>query len=435
MLSGLLILLLSIHSWAQVEHSATLDTRPNEFIRLTAMRIRFSTAPIASKNQISIDYHISNTWNPTTGLQFPGTGLPPLGPGETVTSPSYASRPDEYKIYTADGVLRGLTARLIHKTSENNEVSITLNTYMLVGGNNKIDALVSDQLIENVHKNLWGQSDPFRRLINPLNRAQFQFIDRQGREFNLGDGSRFSGTLDLSDIKYIRLIQNKHILWSMNLGAHVGVPLNSFRSFVSDGVSVGTALTGQVYRSKRPNSHLKGYSITFASGFMAQDDQAIRLHSDKINFADQRYVQGYRIALNQNFDYRNKRQFVLGVELQGMTRPTSNRDGARGPVDVTAIGLKNVYKDDYWTPTNDYNVTNEARGARSLITGSEYITLNLSYRFGDPKTAPSVSVYAQEDWKLFYGDKPFLLFLSSDNVQDWGVGVKLTQPIAWKKRR
>ena len=414
----------------RIEHGSMVDSRPNEFIRLTTLRIRFSTAPIATNNQLSFAYHIGNTWNPTTALYFPGADVPPLThEWDVIKEPQYKDAPGQYKIYGADGVLRGGSLCFIHKTSESNELVFKINMYSLVGGNNWIDIPVSDHILEGFHEKFLGQQDPFRRQINPMDQALIQFIDRNGREFEMNNNDSFVGSLDIADIKYFNIVKNEKVLWTANFGAHFGIPLNQFRSHISAGLSVGTAMTTKVF---------KGYSFTVAGGIMGQDDRAIRLHPDKINFADQRYVGGYRFLLSHNFDFKNGKRFLFGLELQGMTRPTSIREGARGPADVTSIGLNNQYVQDYWTPTNNYNTTAERKGARGLLTGSEYITLNFSYRFGEANDAPILSFYIQEDWKVFMGTRFGVLFLQSDNVQDFGAGLKFAAPLSFfnfKKRK
>ena len=71
-----------------------------------------------------------------------------------------------------------------------------------------------------------------------------------------------------------------------------------------------------------------------------------------------------------------------------------------------------------------------------MIRGSEYISLNFSYRFGKPDRAPTLTFYLQEDWSLLYDleGASLPLFSTSNNAQDFGAGIKFIQPITAQKK-
>ncbi|HYC87532.1 MAG TPA: hypothetical protein VEB86_20000, partial [Chryseosolibacter sp.] len=95
------------------------------------------------------------------------------------------------------------------------------------------------------------------------------------------------------------------------------------------------------------------------------------------------------------------------------------------------IGVQTSYTPEYWTAARPINITNQRRAGRSLIRGSEYLTLNFSWRSGKTPGSPTVAVYFQEDWTVIYDPEGtgLPLFSQSNNSQDFGVGIKFIKPV------
>jgi|GEM_PF-3044188 len=408
----------------QIEHAPMIDTRANEPVRILSMRLPFRIAPIAGKHEISLDLHSGNTWNPSGVLEYQEPWEPyPAKPWEATYHPHYDEAPDRYQFYSADGVMRSCATTYTRKVSPSGELYTAINVNMLVGGESFIDAAARDNTIEHLHRILLGQDDPFRRFEHGLNLAEMKFTDRQGRTFEIRPRQLFAGTWDVGYRHFTELLQRQKILWTLSLEAQAGIPLTRGRDHMSAGLIAGTALTKQV---------TKNYGMTIAVGYAAQHDKVARIREEylDLNYAD--IVTGYRILLGQNIDFKNHHRFSIGIEMQGMTAPLSTKQRVTAPHVVPEdVGVQSSYAPERWTYERPINVTNQRRAARSLIRGSEFLSMNFTYRFGGSDHAPSVTLYLQEDWTVLYDTEgEFLpLFLLSNNAQDFGVGVRLSKVI------
>ena len=404
---------------APVEHAPVVDTRANEPVRIFSMRVPFRISPIASNHEISFDYHTGNTWNPSGVLEYPDASEPYFSnPWDATYRPSYDQTPHRYQLYTADGVIRSATITYTRKTSVHGELYASLNANMLVGGGSFIDAVVSDRAIEGFDKMIHGENA--YRILDAFNLAEMKLTDREGRTIEVKPREVYMGTLDVGYRHFLDIIRStKHkLLWTLNINAQVGVPLNRAREYLSAGVLIGSAITKQV---------TKNYGITLAVGYVAQHDKMLRIRQEKFNFNYADVVTGYRFLLGHNFDFKNHQRFTIGIEMQGMTAPLSTKDRVQAYLNPEDIGIKTNYIPEYWTPQDPIPVTNQRRAARGLISGSEYLSLNFSYRFGKSDSSSTIMFYLQDDWTI----KDVWPLVSSElnNAQDFGVWVKWIQSI------
>jgi len=405
-----------------VEHASVIDTRANEPIRILSMRIPFSISPISGRHQLSFDAHFGNTWNPSGVLEYPKAEEPyPDKAWEAQFHPLYADDPQRYQFYSVDGVIRSGTLTYTRKIRDFSEIYSAINFNVLVDGNSWIDAPVKDKTIEMFHRLLLGQSDPFRRHENGFNRTEMKFTDRDGRTYEVMPNRPFAGTYDIGYRYFKKLVARSSVLWSLNFGLQVGIPLSRARQHLSGGLIGGTSVTKQFNRT---------YGITCALGLVMQNDKllAVRREYHDMNYAN--IVSGYRILLGQNFYFRSGQRFTIGIEMQGATAPLSRRQRVTAPyLTPEDIGVQSSYAPEQWTLDRQINITNQRRAARSLIRGSEFLSLNFSYRFGKSDCPPTVTLYFQEDWTILYDtDGTTLpLFALSNNTQDFGAGIKFSK--------
>ncbi len=402
-----------------VEHAPVLDTRANEPVRIFSMRIPFRISSIASNHEISFDGHLGNTWNPSGVLEYPDSNESYFAnPWEETYRPSYDQAPHRYQLYSADGVIRSAAITYTRKTTVHGELYTSLNANMLVGGGSFIDAAVSDQTIKDFDKMIHNEN-PYREL-DGFNLAQMKFTDRESRTLEVKPRTIYMGTIDAGYRHFfdiIRSTKNK-FLWTMSIDAQVGVPLNRAREHLSAGVIIGSAITKQV---------TKNYGITLAVGYVAQHDKMLRFRQEEFDFNYADVVTGYRFLLGNNFDFKNHQRFTIGIEMQGMTAPLSTKERVQAYLNPEDIGIKTNYIPEYWTIQNPINITNQKRAARSLISGSEHLSLNFSYRFGKPDRSSTIMFYIQDDLTI----KDVLSFVSAElnNSQDFGAGIKWIQSI------
>jgi len=400
-----------------VEHAPIVDTRANEPARIFSMRVPFKISPIAGKHEISIDYHAGNTWNPSGVLEYPDASEPDVdNPWEESYRPVYDQDPHRYQLYSADGVIRSVLIAYTRKVSAHGELYGSINANMLVGGDSFIDAAVSDRAIAGVDKMIHSEN-PYRKL-DAYNLAEIKFTDRNGNSREMKPRSVDMGTIDMGYRHFFDLVRSNSFLWTLNAEAQVGAPLNNFREHLSAGLIIGSAVTKQVTEK---------YGITLAVGFAAQHDKVLRIRKEEFDFDYADVVTGYRFLLGQNFDFKNHRRFTLGIEMQGMTAPLRTKDRVQAYLNPEDIGINTNYIPEYWTPQNPIPLTNQRRTSRGLISGSEHVSLNFSYRFGPVNRSSTVMFYVQDDWTM--RDVLPLVSAELNNAQDFGVGMKWIQVI------
>jgi hypothetical protein len=406
------------------DHAMVTDTRANEPVRIFSMRLPFRIAPIPTKNEISIDQHLGNTWNPTGVLEYPEEDEPRFKFIQDYNyHPLYKDSPHRYQLYSADGVISSVAISYTRKLSPLTEVYSAINVNRLAGGGAIYHFAVSDRTVQGFHR-LIGQDSAFSRLENPINRAEISFTDRDGNTFAIRNKEYFPGTLDIGFRYFWEPIKSNTTRLSFSWSAQMGIPLNRARNFLAMGSILGSAITMKV---------VKKYSISVAAGVAIQNDQVLRIRSSSFDFNYSKNVAGYRLMMAHLFERKNHRQFGISIELQGMNSPLATKTRVLAPViNPEDIGVKTSYVPKYWTNQNPIAVTPQRRSAKGLITASEFITLCFTYRFGEPASSPTLSLYFQEDWTSQMIGIRFSEQLS--NAQDFGAGIKVIQPIFCRKK-
>lgn len=378
---------------SEIVHARAPDARPSEPLRIFGLRLPFKTGPISSGAELTIDYHLGNTWNPTAALQFPD-GSP---------KSSMAN-----KVYGAAGVFRSANIRFVKRLGSDDEVDVALSLFKLVKGNALLDAPASNRTIEAFHS-LLGQDDPYQRRRNGLDRRAFVFMqDARGATAEVHSGRLLWGTLDVGRTRYFDIVESDHFRLTVPLGVFVAVPLNGFSPYFAVGALVGA--TGTVAISMLS-------SLTFGLEATVQDDHALKIGS-ATQFLDRPVSAGYRMLLAYNGDSLGGGRVSVGLELQGMTSPLSGHQES-ALVDPESLGLQSGF-----VSGTDLNHT-----FRTMVFGSEYVAAFVSWKGSRGEKTPEVTFYVQEDWRILTGPQFGSGFGGSDNAQDWGLGLKLRLPL------
>lgn len=381
------------------------DGRPNEPTRVFNLRVPFKDAPIQNRNEISVDLHEGNAWNADVALEYPGYH-PPAADSPLVP---VSQAPPGVKIYGADGVIESEITRFIHKLNDTDELEAAFNLFHLTRGNELVDYLVSARFIEWAHTNIIHQDNPQQRQQNGLDSmAQIIFHDLNGKTYVISDGQYFLGTFDLGNTKYFPLANTSRTKAMLNIGTFLGIPMNSFNSHLSLGASVDIADAVRI---------AGGFGFTVTAQVSGQDNRLIQLWNG-LDFFDQPFEADYRFLFSFDYELPHEERVAIGCEMQGATGQMASQPLNATAVNPTAVGVQTPY-----TPDTKIDTT-----YRAALRGSEFISLFLQVRFGPPRLAPMIDLYAQENWAVFTGTSFGLLFRQGNNLQDWGVGVRLRQP-------
>ncbi|MCC6277780.1 MAG: hypothetical protein IT289_07700 [Oligoflexia bacterium] len=381
---------------SRIEHAEAPSSSQGHPLQLFMLS---PTAVTRSEPQRSIqgNFSMSNTWGPPVALiSCTGTPCAERDPIQMNAAPVAV------RFYSSDGVVRDYQIRYTEPFGPKTELQVSFNFYQL-NGCGTIDKPVCDGFIEWFHRSLTAHPDPFGRGQRPFDQAQISIYDNQNRFFEVKDGQLFLGTLDLSVIRYIKLIDKAgKTLTSMNVGVHSAVPLNSTHPYVPAAISAELTNT----TAFRKNG---SWSFTTSVGGSLTAHSLIPLKESNINLVDddKKITPAYHFMLAFNKDYKTKR-LSAGMELTGRS----------------SFLDKNNY--DYWMPINNFgtkaspdpSTVGKNRTVNSLLNPVEYATFFLTIK--SKKSQRSFTVYAREDLSIF-GPSP-RLFNGGNNGSDFTVG-------------
>jgi len=372
----------------ELTHARTVDARPTEPLRMFGLRMPFKTAELSEGGSFTLDYHLGNTWNPTTAVLYPD---------------------HRYRLYEADGVIRQLTLRYAQPLAPGWELEFALTSYMLVDGSSPADAIASDRFIEWTHAWLVAQNDPFQRKLNGLDsRASIMLRDLDGQTEQLKAGDAIPGTFDVGLTRYFDVVKRDDWLVTASLNAVVGFPLNRFNEYLAVGLTPGAVVTRRIWR---------WFSATLAVAVPTQVDQVLRVNPGT-GFIDRTASVGYRGMFALTATTNGGVRISAEIEVQG-TSPAMANHGQSGAVDPAQVGYASPYVEG----------TGLERSGNSMRMAAEYMALAVVVTPGHPSRVPTMSIVFQEDWKPFTGSRLMRGFHESDNAQDWGVGLRLEWPI------
>ena len=390
---------------APLELTRPPDGRPTEPTRVFNLRVPFKDAPIQGRDEFSLDLHEGNAWNADVVLEYPG--YHPVPTDRPLVPVSQA--PPGVKIYGADGVIESEIGRYIHKVSSTDEVEAALNVFRLTQGSEPWDYPASAAFIEWFHTNIIHQDNPQQRQQNGIDsKAQIIFHDLNGDTYQINNGQYFLGTLDLGNTKYFTLADTSRTRAMFIVGTIVGVPLNSFNSHLSLGVSLGLADAVRI---------AGGFGFTVAAQISGQDNRLIQLWNGS-DFFDQALEADYRFLFSFDYAFPRGARVAVGCELQGASGQMASQPVNSTALNPTTVGVQTPY-------TLDTRIDTSYRAA---LLGSEFISLFLQIRPGPGRLAPTIDLYVQENWAVFTGTMFGLLFRQGNNLQDWGVGVRVRVP-------
>ena len=139
-----LLLLLGLTATAEEspghEHTEAPDARPNDPLRIFGLRAPFKIGPITSERTFAFQYQAGNTWIPTIALQ------------DLSLTVAEDTPPARFKLYSANGIIRSASLRVIEKIFPTDELELGLNAFIFAADGAALDAPVSNAFIEGLHR-------------------------------------------------------------------------------------------------------------------------------------------------------------------------------------------------------------------------------------------------------------------------------------------
>lgn len=257
----------------------------------------------------SMGYSFGNTWHPQSTVYYPQN----LTPEQklAVNSLYITDRPQYFsdqgietkqKTFSTDGVLQNLSFTYLLQREKKGSFLFKLNTFLLSGGGSPIHYLASDKFIEKFHSR-FGVEDNFNRKLFDFNLAQIHYEDENGRQINIEKGQAFFGTLDVNYYNSIYQLEKHSTLFSLQGGAHITLPLNTYYPEVAGGLSVSTLFRQKIY----PNFYTE-----LAGEFAASHYSLVSL-GKSINMVDRDLRLSGKFLISFNWISKRDRVFTIGL--------------------------------------------------------------------------------------------------------------------------
>ena len=145
--------------------------------------------------------------------------------------------PADYENIVIDAVFKNLRVDYNTKIGKNQELGITLRSYLVTKGKYPFSLLSSDEFIEFFHSNIAGGEDPFGRRYYGLNQVNVKYTDRNGRVLALKQNDFIFAGIELNHFYYPDFKMLKEQAIFINFGSHLGVNTSKFNPSIDLGFS------------------------------------------------------------------------------------------------------------------------------------------------------------------------------------------------------
>lgn len=182
-----------------------------------------------------------------------------------------ASTPADYINILIDAVIKEFRVDLNIPLSKQQELGITLRSYLITKGKHPFSFFTGDETIEWFHSNIAGGEDPYGRRFYGLNQVNFLYNDRYGNTLELNNNDFFIGGLEFNYFYYPKLPINESRHIFINLGSHLGINTSKYNASLDFGASVNVI---KKYNLKNSSE------LNFGSGFNILRKNIITFNND-----------------------------------------------------------------------------------------------------------------------------------------------------------
>ncbi|GAA4236303.1 hypothetical protein GCM10022291_20330 [Postechiella marina] len=297
--------------------------------------------------------------------------------------------PADYFNIIIDAVIKEFRADVNIPISKNQELGITLRTYLITKGKYPFSVFTSDETIEWFHSNIAGGEDPYGRRYYGLNQVHFEYNDRNGNNLTLNNGDFFVGGLEFNHFYYPSFLTNKAKHIYFNFGSHVGVNTSKYNKSIDLGLSLN-AVKKIILKNKN--------EFNFGAGISALRKNVINF-KDVIDLGNNPYLGTFEGHIEYTKYTKKKHYHAFGINYRLQTR------------------YNKLKETDYFRLLGKWQEING--GWQNGVT-TLYATLtdwNVIYTYAHNKY--KVSIYFKEDLKV-------------TNAPDFQTGISLMFPISKK---
>ncbi|WP_338357555.1 hypothetical protein [Yeosuana marina] len=294
--------------------------------------------------------------------------------------------PADYMNIVIDAVIKEFRFQVSLTINKQNELNISLRSYLITKGNDPFSFFTSDETIEWFHSNIARVEDLYGRKYFGLNKVNFKYVDRNGKVLELHNNDFFISGIELNHFFYPSFLINKNNNLFFNFGTHLGINTSKFNPSLDLGFSAN-AVKKLILKNNNEFNFAFGASI---------------LRKNVINFKDV-------VDLGNN-------QFLASIETEiEFTKYTKNKNYHSLGINYGIQSRYNKLKE-----VNYYNLIDNVEeihggwqhGISTLYKALSFWTF--IYTYAQPKF--KVSLYFKEDFRI-------------NNAPDFQTGFGLTVPI------
>lgn len=297
--------------------------------------------------------------------------------------------PAEYMNIVADAVIKGLRINYSTRLSDDQELSISLRTFIMSKGKYPFSIFTGDEFLEWFHSNIAGGEDPFGRRYYGLNQVNFKYTDRNGRVMEMKNGDVIFGGAEINYYYYPKNLINPEKNIHLNFGAHLGINTSKFNPSSDVGLSVNAV---KRHILKNNNEFNFGLGINVLRKNLINFDDVIDLGNNKFLGTLESTVEFTKYTERKNYH-------SFGINYQIQTRYNKKKEA------------------DYYKLIGEWDVINAGwhNGISTLYDNLS--NWNFLYTYGTPKY--KLSMYLKED-------------LNVNNAPDIQTGISVKFPIGNK---
>ncbi len=186
--------------------------------------------------------------------------------------------PADYENIVIDAVIKGFRVDYNFKINRENELEISLRSYLINNGKYPFSFFTGDESLEWFHSNIAGGEDPFGRRYYGLNQVNFKYTDRNGKVLEFDNGDFFMGGIELNHFYYPEFLINKKRNFFFNFGSHLGINTSKHNSSIDFGFSANAVKNIQL---KRGNEFNFGFGVSILRKNIINFNDVVELGNNK----------------------------------------------------------------------------------------------------------------------------------------------------------
>ncbi|MCG1034773.1 hypothetical protein [Polaribacter sargassicola] len=268
------------------------------------------------KSTLNISYASANTFHPFVEMYLPKDNATRKEMSNIIWYDRHfyvdqETTPADYESIVIDAVFKNLRIDYNTKINKNNELAITLRSYLVTKGKYPFSIFTGDEFLEWFHSNIAGGEDPFGRKYYGLNQVNVNYKDRNGNEMTLKNGEFIFAGIELNHFYYPDFINLKKKNVFINFGSHLGINTSKYNP------SIDLGFSGNIVKKWSLNN---GSEIRSAFGSSVLRKNIINLKDDLVSFGNNKFLGSLETMFEYTKYTKKKNYHSVAVNYQIQSR-------------------------------------------------------------------------------------------------------------------